>query len=452
MPSATAPAAARLPAWKRLGLKLKSAQVPEQISEPSAESILSKRKNKDLIKQPLSKKVKKTKSSLLPTSTEEPFTPNLTRKKSVTFTPETKIEDGDSIKQLFSAWVAEQKTQDPSFQPKSSQVFNTPQPPKVEEQVDTTLNEKERRVKRVKVKKAEEKTEQPQSTTKQRKPKSPKPSKITKATKAPTRPFLLYLRQYHESRDAWKFNKNHQNHLLKHVFNVEVIPSDHAHLIYEYVRGLQGGVRTRLRDEAFAIKVKDQDDGPAGFPETMSERDKRQREYDAAMKEFVATMTAANASSKMGYEEGVLLGLSDAAMAERVAKRMRAEKILKELGTSDEDKAEAEASRQASGVPGPKMTYSDDDSQKRLRMNDGSSQKVVRKRKQRTTAADDDTSSSGESSDSESSTDDNSATPLRRHTQVETSSSSSSSSSSESDDEDDEDEDDEEHSEESDSE
>jgi hypothetical protein len=449
MPSVTASVATRIPAWKRLGLKLKSAQAPEQNPEPFVETDLLKRKSIDLVEQPPSKKVKKSSTNpLRPTSTAEPFTPNLARKKSVTFTPETKVEDGDSIKQLFSAWVTEQREQDPSFQPKSNQVFNTPEPPKVEEQIDTALSEKERRVKRVKVKK----TEESQNTSKQKKPKSPKPSKIVKTPKAPSaRPFLVYLKQYHESRRTWKFNKNHQNHLLKHIFNVEVIPSDHAHLIYEYVRGLQGGVRTRLREEALGIKVKDQEDGPAGFPESMSERDKKQREYDAAMSEYVATMTAANASSKMGYEEGVLLGLSDAAMAERVAKRMRVERILKELETPDEGKAEAEANMQPSVVSGPKMSYSDDDSQKRLRMNDGSSQKVVRKRKQRTAAADGDTSSE-DSSDSESSTEDDSATPLRRHAQVETSSSSSSSSSSESDDEDEnEDDDSEEDSEESES-
>lgn len=444
MPSATVPPTARIPAWQRLGLKLKSARPQEQTPESPVVPEPLKRKSVGSIEYLPSKKVKKTsKNPLLPISTEELVTPNLARKKSVTFTPETKVEDGDSIKQLFSAWVAEQKSQDPSFQPKSSQAFDTPEPPRIEEQIDTTLNEKERRVKRAK--KSEDSANQSRDTTKQKKPKSPKPSKVTKTTKAPTRPFLVYLKQYHESRDTWKFNKNHQNHLLKHVFNIDVIPLDHAHLIYEYVRGLQGGVRTRLRDAAFAIKVKDQEDGLAGFPENMADRDKRQREYDMAMKEYVATMTVADASKTMGYEEGVLLGLSDAAMADRVAKRMRAEQIFAELDMPGEGMGEA------SGVSGPKMSYDDDDSQKRLRMSDGSLQKVVRKRKQRTATADDDTSSSDESSDSESNSDDDSE-PINRHAQVESSSSSSSSSSSGSEDEDeDDDENEEDDSEESDS-
>ena len=444
MPSATTPA--RIPAWQRLGLKLKSAQTPEQHSEPPVVIEPLKRQISDTVDQSPSKKAKKSsKNAVLSTSNKDSSTPTLARKKSVTFTPETKVEDGDSIKQLFSAWVAEHKSQDPSFQPKSNQVFDTPKPSQVEENIDTTLSEKERRVKRVK--KSKDNTEHSESTTKQKKSNTSTDSNVTE-TKAATRPFLAYLRQYHESRDTWKFNKNHQNHLLKQVFNVKVIPSDHAHLIYAYVRGLQGGVRTRLRDAALAIKVKDQEDGAAGFPDTMAERDKRQREYDLEIKEYVATMTAANASKKMGYEEGVLLGLSDYAMADRVAKRLRAEQILADLGTEREGKEEEPA------VGGPKLTYDEADISEGLRKNDGSSQKLARKRKQRTMAEDEDTSSSDDSSDSDSTSDDDSAVPPGCQEGDDSSSSSSSSSSGEEEEEDDDgsEEDTEEDSEESDSE
>ncbi|KAG0651876.1 Uncharacterized protein D0Z07_1071 [Hyphodiscus hymeniophilus] len=425
---ASATAAVRIPAWQRLGLKLKSTQGSEETFERPAISESPKRKTIDSIDLPQSKKAKKDiENRPLTTTTVEPVTPNLSRKKSVTFTPETKIEDGDSIKQLFSAWVAEQRSQDPSFQPKSSQVFDTPEPPKVEEHIDTTLDEKERRVKRAKGPEESLSQSKDTKTKKPKKPKSPKASKVTNSPDTPTRPFLEYLKQYHNCRESWKFNKNHQNHLLKNIFNIEVIPSDYAHLIYEYVRGLQGGVRTRLRDASLAVKVKDQEDGAAGFPETMSDRDKKQMEYDVAIKEYVATMTAAEAPKEMGYEEGVLLNLSDFAMKGRVAKRMRAEQILAELDATGEIKDEEPAAK----VGGPKMTYDLDDSEKRIRMNDGSSQKVARKRKQRTTVADDDTSAD-DSSDTESSSEEGSATPSTSQARDESSSSSSSSSSSDS--------------------
>jgi hypothetical protein len=402
MPSATIHnAPAHVPAWKRLGLKLKS-QAPSE-SAPEASDLIDspKRKRDAPVDEGPAKKTKKI--SQAPSAA--PVTPILVRKKSVTFTPETKVDDGDSIKQLFNSWVAEQKSQDPLFQLQNSQpAFKAPEPSAIEEQVDTTLDEKDRRAKRVK-------------KPKQEKDKmSLKPSKIVKPTNVSSRPYLQYLRQYHESRDTWKFNKNHQTHLLKHVFDINVIPSDHAHLIYPYVRGLQGGVRTRLRDAALAIKVIDQEEGAAGFPENMAGADKRQREYEAAMEKYVANSTAANASSNVGYEEGVLLGLSDEAMAKRVAKRTRAEQILTDL----------EAGGDASEIVEKDMTNGDNDSQKRLRMNDGSTQKVARRRKQRTATVDDDTSSS-DSDDSENDSSDESVTENDGSDNTSSSSSSSSS-------------------------
>jgi hypothetical protein len=279
--------------------------------------------------------------------------------------------------------------------------------------VDTTLNEKERRLKRVK------KPKQEKTNT------SIKPLKIKKPATAPSRPFLQYLRQYCESKDTWKFNKNHQNHLIRSIFSIEAIPSDHAHFIYQYVRGLQGGVRDRLRDTAFAVKVKDLEDGPAGFPANMPEPERRQQEYDAALKKFLETMIASSSSVEMGYEEGILHGLSNENMKGRAAKRMRSEQILHDLGSAQNNSRVAEVN-------------GDDDNQKKLRMNDGSSQKIARKRKQRTAVVEE-SSSSDESSDSDSDSDSESdsegssdGSPSENEGADDTSSSSSSSSGSES--------------------
>jgi hypothetical protein len=377
MPSAAVPLA-HIPAWKRLGLKLKSAQaIPEAATEASNDLDSTKRKRVEEIHSDTPpKKVKKT-SKNKQSNTEDPLTPRLIRKKSVTFTPETKAEDGDSIKQLFNSWVAEQKFQDPSFDFKnSSPAFQTPEPSEVEEVVDGHLDEKERRLKRVKKPKQEKTSSKPG-----------KPSKITKAVTTPPRPFLQYLRQYSESKDTWKFNKNHQNHLIRSIFSVEAIPSDHAHFIYKYVQGLQGGVRTRLRDTALAIKVKDQEE-----LENMPGPEQRKRDYDAAIRDYVETMIVSNSPVELGYEEGVLLGLSDQSMKERVAKRIRSELILHKLGSVPE-----------SQIPQKEMVNGDDSNQNKGRANEG---KVARRRKQRTAAADEDSSSSEESdSDSDSNSD-----------------------------------------------
>ncbi|KAE8454059.1 hypothetical protein EG329_007837 [Mollisiaceae sp. DMI_Dod_QoI] len=435
MPSAIVPnAPAHIPAWKRLGLKLKSAQEASQPAvEPPTAPDTSKRKRPDATADDTpAKKVKKSTNLSEQSDPQGPITPQLTRKKSVTFTPETKAEDGDSIKQLFNSWVAEQKSADPSFQLKNSApVFKTPEPPRVEEKVDDNLDEKERRVKRVK---------KPNPTKPEKTKHSKKLAKTVTSLARPSRPFLAYLKEYCESRSTWKFNKNHQNHLLRHAFDVEIIPSDHTHYLFQYVRGLQGGVRTRLRDTALEIKVKDQEDGAAGFPSTMADPEKRQREYDLAMKQHVALMTEANASSRMGYEEGILLGLADRGMEQRVAKRLRADRILEELASTP-------AGNGTLAVNGD----GDGGSQKRLRMDDGTAQKVARRRKQRTVVNVNDSSSSDDSSDSEEDSSDDSAAEDDNGDDDTSSSSSSSSSDSESE-EDDSDESSEESSEESDSE
>jgi len=357
------------------------------------------------------------------------------------------VEDGDSIKQLFGAWVAEQKNQEDLSAP----VFQTPQYPSVEESFDTTLDEKERRVKRVKTPKqgktdpneppkakdltkakkrkdivtpvtaeGEQAEESLKSTEqlKSKKARKPTAAKSLTTQTLPEKPFLAYLKQYTDSRPTWKFNKNHQTHLLKHLFNIDVVPSEYAHYIYEYVKGLQGGVRTRLRDSALAVKVKDLEEP---FPDDMENSEQRKREYDIAMNEYVATMMAAEVGPNVRYEEGILLGLSDLAMPKRVTKRKRVERVLAEL-TSGEGKPNG-------GTTGEKdLVTGDNESQKRLRMNDGSSQKVVRKRKQRTAVVDDETSSEEDSSDSDDSSSDESTT--QRDNPDDTSSSSSSSSSS----------------------
>ena len=369
----------RIPAWQRLGLKLKAAQTPSG-AEILAGSDSTKRKRSELPEETSGSK--KAKTIDVPIS-KLLTTPQLTRRKSVAFTPETKAEDGDSVKQLFNTWVSEQKEEHPAFPFKSTPAFNTPQPTKVIESIDTTLTEKERRVNRVQLPK-----ESKVKKSKAKKAKVVKPANI-ESNKPKTAPFLAYLKTYHEDRANWKFNKAHQNHLLKHIFDVQVIPSEHVHQVYAYVRGLQGGVRTRLRDEALAIKVKDLEaDNMEGFSGEEDHATREKREYDQACVEYVANMTVLDASSKLGYEEGVLAGLSNFGMAKRMAKRARAEIILAEFRNEPATKV---------------LTVDKEDDEASKRATDGGPQKVARKRKQRTQSLlEQDSSSDGTTSDSDS--------------------------------------------------
>ncbi|KAH8589425.1 hypothetical protein B0O99DRAFT_676675 [Bisporella sp. PMI_857] len=342
MPSATVDStASRVPAWKRLGLKLKAAQPELQhATEHLPDTASPKRKREKSLENESLKKAKKSND---PLSTDTSSIPQLTRKKSVTFTSETKIEDGDSVKQLFNSWAAEQKAADPSFQLSSNKAFATPESPNIEEQVDTTLPEKERRVKRVK--------KPEQSREKLNVSKADKKSKIVKSkpvqtTKPKSAPFLAYLKTYYEDRPNWKFNKAHQNHLLRHIFDVDVIPSEYVHQIYVYVRGLQGGVRTRLRDEALKVKVMDQESPSMDGWTEEAKRNwfKEQEDYKRSCSDYVANMTVLNSTTRMGYEEGILAGISDFGMKKRVARRTRAEQIMQELsdGKKQEESKELE--------------------------------------------------------------------------------------------------------------
>ncbi|KAI8960977.1 hypothetical protein F5Y11DRAFT_245915 [Daldinia sp. FL1419] len=255
-------------------------------------------------------------------------------------------------------------------------------------------------------------------------------------------PALAYLRQWHASKDTWKFNKNHQTRLLEQVFADETtIPAVDISIFYEYIRGLKGAVRTRLRELATGTKTQDMELGSKGFPASSKEMtEKRQREYEEVIAAF---LRQPRIPGKQRFDEvDYVLRTSDIEMQRRVVKRMRCENVLDELldsetetvstttTTEDSEGALSEGAATAEGV-------------QRLRLNDGPAQRVKRKRKTRTAVVDEDTSSESEpdsdadsdsssgSSDSSSSDDESgdetAQLQLRAKDDADTSSSSSSS-------------------------
>lgn len=61
-------------------------------------------------------------------------------------------------------------------------------------------------------------------------------------------PVLEYLNQYHTARTSWKFNKNRETWLLKHIFSVADVPRAYEMPLARYIHGLQGeNARERLR-------------------------------------------------------------------------------------------------------------------------------------------------------------------------------------------------------------
>ena len=99
-------------------------------------------------------------------------------------------------------------------------------------------------------------TSQPQQLE-SKKPKAKTKSKTkTKSAKLQTfeqksTPALDYLSQYYNARSSWKFNKNRETWLLKHIFSPVDVPRKYDIPLARYIHGLQSNnARQRLKAES----------------------------------------------------------------------------------------------------------------------------------------------------------------------------------------------------------
>lgn len=58
------------------------------------------------------------------------------------------------------------------------------------------------------------------------------------------------MRQWHSDSSNWKFKKNRQTWLLKHVFDPKVLGKNDFKLFLAYVNGMQGRCREELLEKA----------------------------------------------------------------------------------------------------------------------------------------------------------------------------------------------------------
>lgn len=276
-----------IPAWKRLGLKLKHApEEPEMTLDSHFEST-NKRKASSIVENGLDpeptltplKKAKKskkaTKSRNLPpafsptdplpqaehneaTSTAQTPSPKLSKHKSVSFTPDTKTSDGDSVKKLYQTWLLKQiaglspaKASEAlrSFTPDS--LFDPKTPPKVTS---------------------------PKQSNRLELNLSPPTSWAQDTLSAPLTSTIRYLNNYHTSRPTWKFSKSKQNQVLKHAFDVSKIPLEHDDALKAYIMGLESpAARTRMRVTAREIRNSDMKSSTSSSPVPSSPSDEKKR-------------------------------------------------------------------------------------------------------------------------------------------------------------------------------
>lgn len=182
--------------------------------------------------------------------------------------------------------------------------------------------------------------------------KNKKKKKTKKANDTPNpdfslEPALEYIRQWHKARDSWKFNKNHQTLLIKYLFEGDKVPSADVPTLYLYLRDLKGGVRTRLRETAAELKKKDMEAGAGAFPASLKAkaRETKQKEYEETISRFMQDLQQhqqppaqpTNANGKRPLDEvQYVLRIATPEVKSRLLKRIRAELVLAELSDSEE--------------------------------------------------------------------------------------------------------------------
>ncbi|KAG8168665.1 hypothetical protein KVR01_001414 [Diaporthe batatas] len=252
--------------------------------------------------------------------------------------------------------------------------------------------------------------------------KKPKPAKKKKKASKPQpasqthdlTPSLEYLRTWHKARDAWKFNKNHQTLLLKYMYKAEALPAADIDTFYLYISDIKGGSRTRLIEQAEEIRKKDMEAGPKAFPEGTKGAEEKQGQYEEMLAGLLKENNAAkesggsNAAPKRSFDEvEFTLRTADKDVQQRLVKRMRAELVIDTLkSSSSEDDTGAPsvstAKATSSRVKVPVQTGANANSNG----TEGTKQKAKRRKKLRTADSSSSESESSSDSDSDSSSDD----------------------------------------------
>ncbi|GKU01193.1 proteasome subunit alpha type 6 [Fusarium langsethiae] len=242
----------------------------------------------------------------------------------------------------------------------------------------------------------------PAKPAKQSKAKSKGPAKKPKP-QVPTdlKPALEYLSLWKTARDSWKFNKNHQSNLIKHVFDADGIPASDIETFYDYIQDLKGFVRMRLRETACEVRDQDQSDGAKAFPEGTKDLEATQQRYEEVLAKYLSQPVG---SKRKGFTEVDYLSDSeeDEVIVRRLVKRMRAELVIDELSDSDETEATTTSSQ----------TIASSDSNATATKNTEKSVKpdgVPGKRRRKLRVNVDDSDSSSSESDSDSDDDDTSS-------------------------------------------
>ncbi|KAK2809571.1 hypothetical protein FQN50_003624 [Emmonsiellopsis sp. PD_5] len=417
--------AARIPAWKKLGLQLKNA--PAASIQEDADITPSASADKQ-------SPSKSTKKRALPSENEEPQgkkqrlengtaedkkkSKKNTQKdlKSTELKPSTEQQNAEK-EDLPSAKKSKQKRKSVSFAD-GTKSDDDLQPAEEEIEIDLTPAAIAARRAEKKLKRENRAKNRPASAATQQ------PSDPSTTTTTHTHPVLRYLSTYHKSRSQWKFQKNRETHLLKHALAVDRIPSTYNAALAAYLAGIKSeGAKKRIAETALeAIKADDVDVESDKYAGDEGARG----EYVNTVASFRKGLVGQEEVGLDGWEEdwgGDVTNLS-AEWLRKLEKRRRAELVLHFVGgglllgekVGEQPKAAVSKKRKNRTAVIEDTSSSDSSSSESDSDSDDSSSKPTIKKQvngKKAAAADssssDDTSSSGSSS-SESSSDSDSGT------------------------------------------
>jgi hypothetical protein len=260
-----------VPAWKRLGLKLKNAPGESTASQTSVgvvsttiPTVQGEKKRKEppsssggskVSNQTPKKKIKfdqEDSSGTLQgddspvTTAKQTQTPTPKKKrKSVSFSNDTKDEDGgkDAEDLLDGATLssAPQASPKATGQAREELAQNTP----LDAAELAHVNESKK-----KKKKKSKSTTEPQTKFKSSSPTTEDPNHIPA--------YLEYLTMHHTNRSKWKFNKAKQSQIIKKSLDIEKIPTSYDEALREYFMALEGQrAAQRLHSESERVIKED---------------------------------------------------------------------------------------------------------------------------------------------------------------------------------------------------
>ncbi|KAK5120661.1 hypothetical protein LTR85_006019 [Meristemomyces frigidus] len=210
--------------------------------------------------------------------------------------------------------------------------------------------------------------------------------------------YIRYLQQYYSEKASWKFNKNKQKDVLKNLFNIYRIPPEHNPALVAYIAGLQGiAVQHRVIEDAEDVLKKLLEKQERGAEiEGMDSQAARKAAYEAALQREIEKLERSGAG-RSEYDEQQLQEIR-----QDVERGKRADAVLAELLSKELAPPARDAQSQPSSDHSPSLLATNGASSGAAQDLNASNGKPKRKkRKTRTEVSSSESSSSSSESEGE---------------------------------------------------